>query len=118
MTLIGSIGGSLVRRIVRINRSLCKFIGKRASRYGSSGSYHDELISRIETGLLSGARSVLEVGGIDRPLLTKSGDFRYTGLDLESVERCAQVYDTFSVGSIVRARRHGDLDDTSRACPR
>jgi len=43
---------------------------------------------------------VLEAGGIDRPLLERSKEIRYDGLDIEHKERCEHIYDNFIVQSI------------------
>lgn len=45
-------------------------------------------------------RNILEVGGIDRPLLEKSKTYTYDGLDIESKEKCRDIYDNFMVQSI------------------
>jgi SAM-dependent methyltransferase len=44
--------------------------------------------------------SVLEVGGIDRPLLKCSSKFRYDGIDIEYKAHCEEIYDNFYVQSI------------------
>ena len=42
---------------------------------------------------------MLEIGGIDRPLLERSSRFRYDGLDIEYREQCEDIYDNFYVQS-------------------
>lgn len=46
------------------------------------------------------AKTVLEVGGIDRPILRKNSSFTYIGLDIEERASCYQVYDDFLVQSV------------------
>ena len=43
---------------------------------------------------------VLEIGGIDRPLLRKGKGYEYSGLDIESRDKCSEVYDNFIIQSI------------------
>lgn len=45
-------------------------------------------------------KKVLEVGGIDRPLLSKSNNYKYYGMDIESRTSCFEIYDAFIVQSI------------------
>ena len=55
----------------------------------SSPPYLQELLARIQADI--DARrpvSVLEIGGIDRPLLAKGRGYAYDGLDIESREGC------------------------------
>jgi len=44
--------------------------------------------------------SVLEVGGIDRPLLRKAEGYIYDGLDIEYKPACKMIYDHFYVQSV------------------
>lgn len=44
--------------------------------------------------------SILEAGGIDRPLFKRSKNVRYDGLDIEHTKDCEQLYDRFFVQSI------------------
>lgn len=44
--------------------------------------------------------SILEVGGIDRPLLKKTAEFIYDGLDIEYKEECKTIYDDFYLQSV------------------
>ena len=44
---------------------------------------------------------ILEVGGIDRPLLPKSKDYFYIGMDIEAKPECHKLYDEFIVNSIL-----------------
>lgn len=43
---------------------------------------------------------ILEVGGIDRPILPKSKDYLYIGMDIEEKPECHKLYDEFIVNSI------------------
>jgi hypothetical protein len=43
---------------------------------------------------------ILEVGGIDRPLLARNAGMYYCGIDIEFKENCKDIYDDFFVQSI------------------
>ena len=45
-------------------------------------------------------KTVLEVGGTDRPLLQKQKNIIYDGLDIEDKPACRSVYDNFYVQSV------------------
>ena len=45
-------------------------------------------------------KNILEAGGVDRPILQKSNNYIYFGLDLENKPNCHNIYDTFLVQSI------------------
>ncbi len=87
-------------RFVAWNRALCARLVARHPRFFENPSYEDELRRRIEADLAKPVAEVLEIGGIDRPFLTKGGDYRYVGLDVEEKPRCHEVYDRFIVQSI------------------
>lgn len=61
----------------------------------------DELQNRIVNSVAEVCPDcIIEVGGIDRPLLSRSDAFIYVGVDIEERERCYEVYDRFIVQSI------------------
>jgi hypothetical protein len=43
---------------------------------------------------------VLEIGGIDRPFLSKNDGYRYVGMDIEDKPQCREIYDHFVVQSV------------------
>jgi SAM-dependent methyltransferase len=53
---------------------------------------------------------VLEVGGIDRPLLARNDGFAYHGLDIEEKDGCQEIYDDFMVQSIEKPVTNGAYD--------
>jgi SAM-dependent methyltransferase len=55
---------------------------------------------RIHATLDERPESVLEAGGIDRPLLAKGTGFEYVGLDIEDKSECYEIYDRFLVQSV------------------
>lgn len=91
----------VLKFFVKINRNLsARLLEKYPDFYGAK-SYKTTLEEKIADKIASGlVDSVLEVGGIDRPLLAKGHGFAYDGLDVESCERCYEIYDSFFVQSI------------------
>lgn len=86
---------------VRWNRLQAERLRERFPGAFSSPAYLDELLARIRRDIEAiRPRSVLEVGGIDRPLLRRGEGYRYDGLDIESREGCYTAYDDFLVQSV------------------
>ena len=93
---------NLVSWFVDVNRRTARWLEQRYPRFFGS----TPAVSTLKYMLLKeikrqpvGAR-VLEVGGIDRPLLTRHANFRYVGLDVDYTESCREVYDEFFVQSV------------------
>lgn len=91
---------SVVRRFVAGNRALSRAFGIRFPSFVRAPSYHDELRRRVVANLEQSAGDVLEIGGIDRPFLSKDDRYRYVGMDIEEKSRCHDVYDRFVVQSV------------------
>ena len=89
-----------LRQFVNSNRSICRSLENRFTKQDSSTGYRSLLLARINAAVGPNTNSILEVGGIDRPLLRKSPQYRYLGLDLDATESCERIYDTFMIGSI------------------
>ena len=87
-------------RFVAVNRALCRAFELRFPRFFGFSSYQDDLRRRVVASLPEKSGDVLEIGGIDRPFLTKDGPYQYVGLDIEEKPRCHDVYDRFVVQSI------------------
>jgi hypothetical protein len=90
----------VLRRFVSGNRALCRRIELRFPSFFGFSSYQDELRSRIDARLEACSGDVLEIGGIDRPFLSKDDQFEYVGMDIEEKPRCHDVYDRFVVQSV------------------
>jgi SAM-dependent methyltransferase len=91
---------SCLRRFVAANRALCQSFERRYSEFFGFPSYQDELRKRIVASLEGCSGDVLEIGGIDRPFLSKDDEYRYVGMDIEEKPRCHDVYDRFLVQSV------------------
>ena len=91
---------SSVRSFVAWNRRICRSCEIRFPAFFRFPSYQQELRRCIDADLANDPGDVLEVGGIDRPFLSKGSGYRYVGMDTEEKPRCHEVYDGFIVQSI------------------
>lgn len=93
--------GVILRTFIGWNRNAAEWLERRFPGIFGAPSYKAELESRI-AGDVERLRpsAILEVGGIDRPLLERSADFTYIGLDIEEKPDCYRIYDQFVVQSI------------------
>ena len=84
------------------NRSVAKRLDKIFPRFfGRTRDHNSDLREMIESWIAARDQPrVLEVGGIDRPLLCRSQHFSYDGLDIELRQKCYEVYDNFLVQSV------------------
>ena len=91
---------SAIKRFALWNRAQSRDLAERMPNLFGYPSYWQALRDRIQLSLDHKPASVLEVGGIDRPLLAKGQGFEYTGLDIEERPGCHEVYDRFLVQSV------------------
>jgi SAM-dependent methyltransferase len=91
----------MLRQLIKWNRNRARWLENRFPKFFSGPSYKTELDERIARQIETARPNViLEVGGIDRPLLSRRNGYRYVGLDIEEQPNCYQVYDQFIVRSI------------------
>jgi len=91
----------LLKKFVSFNVRLCDYIARKLPYLVEEKSYQKQLLSLVNQ--IINERdfcSVLEVGGINRPLLKRSSKFRYDGIDIEYKAQCNKIYDNFYVQSI------------------
>jgi SAM-dependent methyltransferase len=91
---------SLIRSFVSTNRRWSRALEERVQNFIDPRRYSDMLLGRIRTDFKSSRFKILEIGGIDRPLLEKDSRYQYDGLDIDEKEDCYKVYDNFIVQSI------------------
>jgi SAM-dependent methyltransferase len=91
---------SALRRFIEWNRRHGYELRRRKQWFFGDLSYHAELRRRIDATLEGGVQRVLEVGGVDRPLLKRGEGFTYVGLDIDDKSECYEVYDSFMVQSV------------------
>ena len=91
----------MLKSLVSWNRRICDALTRRWPAVFDAPSYKGELKSRIAADIARlRPAAILEVGGIDRPLLTHNPAFDYIGLDIEEQPDCYKIYDRFIVQSI------------------
>ena len=92
---------SILRKFIGLNRKYSKMLESKFPKFFETPSFKDELVKKIDSSIDSGGiSSVLEIGGIDRPLLGKGRGYIYDGLDVDTKEGCYEIYDDFVVQSI------------------
>ena len=92
----------MIRAIVRFNQEISTaLVTYLPTIFGSNRNASKDLNSRINYSVNETApKTVLEIGGIDRPLLKKSSLYKYLGMDIDFRPDCNLVYDEFFVQSI------------------
>jgi len=94
----------MLKKPVSLNVKSTRSFDRQFPRLVQGGNYRDEMLSFIDSFISQKEFShVLEVGGIDRPLLKRSERIEYDGLDIEYKDRCRDLYDHFIVQSIEEA---------------
>lgn len=88
-------------QLVTFNVKLSEIVDRKIFRFSKKESYKAQLLSFInETVNTCKPHAVLEVGGIEKPLLQLSKQIRYDGLNIEYKEQYERIYDNFIVQSI------------------
>ncbi|WP_287151188.1 methyltransferase domain-containing protein [Mesorhizobium sp.] len=91
----------VLKRFIGWNRNAAAWLEGHFPRIFGAPSYKAELERRIADDVARLTPSaILEVGGIDRPLLRRGRGFTYIGLDIEEKPDCYRIYDRFVVQSI------------------
>ena len=85
-----------------MNRRACHVLAKTFPRFFIQRSqYLPDLRATINARIAANApATVVEVGGVDRPLLQKSPSYKYIGIDIDDQPTCYDVYDEFVVQSV------------------
>lgn len=97
---------SVIRHFVRLNRKASAWIAKQFPRvfHNPTRSYRATLLDWIIHDIRNNKpRTILEAGGVDRPILDRSPHYRFIGLDIDERPECARLYDRFIVQSIEKA---------------
>ena len=92
----------MIRKFIAMNRQVCSWLKAKYPTIFGDEDYRAELLARIYSriGSIPKDAMILEVGGIDRPLLEKSPNYTYAGLDIEERPSCYGVYDLFLAQSV------------------
>lgn len=84
-----------------LNRNIIKKINSIFPFLRISESYGTDLDVKISNFIKeSNPSTIIEFGGIDRPLLSKDSSYTYVGVDIEEKISCYEIYDKFIVKSI------------------
>lgn len=90
-----------LKKIIFFNLWLSNYIARKFPSFAKDGDYTEQLIKIVNMIIKSQkSRSVLEAGGINRPLLQRTANIRYDGLDIEHNQQCKSIYDNFFVQSV------------------
>lgn len=92
---------SMISNFVKLNRACSYFLRDKFPSIFGATPKENELLRRIEASIseLRPTR-IIEVGGIDRPMLQKCFEYTYIGIDIEEKSACYEIYDEFYVQSI------------------
>ena len=92
---------TVLSKLVSFNVKLCEIADRKIFRFSKKKGYVSQLSSVINE-VIDNCKpcSVLEVGGIDKPLLQRSKNIKYDGLDIEHKKHYERIYDNFFVQSI------------------
>jgi SAM-dependent methyltransferase len=91
----------MIRTFLSANKNASRKLKQAFPAVFVGGDGHAELNARIQRDIARlPAHTVLECGGIDRPLLRKSEVETYVGLDIEERATCYDVYHQFLVQSV------------------
>ena len=92
----------MIRAIVKFNQEISRALVQYFPNiFGSNRNASKDLNSTIEYSIAEmKPQIILEIGGVDRPLLEKSSSYRYLGMDIDFRPDCNLIYDEFFVQSI------------------
>lgn len=92
---------TILKKFISFNIELSRSIDRRFPGFVETQQYKNVILS-IADEFISQRKfcSVLEIGGIDRPLLQRSSTIIYDGLDIEYNKNCRDIYDNFHVQSV------------------
>lgn len=92
---------AMLRHFVKWNRDGAAWLERMFPRTFQAPCYKQELEKRIAQDIAClHPSTICEVGGINRPLLVRSPDYHYIGVDIDEHPTCHQIYDRFIVQSI------------------
>ena len=91
----------MIRSLISLNRNVSRRIGTSFPSFFGGPSYYEVLLGSIQKAINSKYEPVvLEVGGVNRPLLQRSSQFHYVGVDIDDQPDCHSLYDRFVVQSV------------------
>jgi len=93
---------NLIKSFIKLNRFYCRQLEKNFPNFfGDPDNYNEDIKKLIDSYIKDNLpRSILEAGGVNRPILKKSNDYIYFGLDIDDQPSYHNIYDTFLFQSI------------------
>ena len=89
---------------VRANRRVAARLEVSHPKIFNDDSYVDVLLARINEAIdATRPRTVIEAGGVDRPMLGRGRGYEFVGIDIDDRPECANVYDRFIVQSVEKS---------------
>ena len=100
MLLLGP--DKMISSMVSANRKICRHLERLFPKFfGEPRDCNADQLKLIDGILLQSTDlKILEVGGVDRPLLPISEQYFYVGMDIDDKPTCYRCYDEFIVQSI------------------
>ena len=93
---------NILKNFVSLNIKVCRWLEEKYPSFfvESYDNYtlRDEMIEKHINQ--NNPNTIIEIGGIDRPLIKKSTLYRYIGVDIEDKKECYEIYDDFFVQSV------------------
>ena len=92
----------LVKSIVNANKEICdKLTIRFPNFFRSEGGHKNRLKESLDRVIASQhPKKILDVGSANRPILERSSEYTLTGLDIEELSGCDDIYDQFILQSI------------------
>jgi hypothetical protein len=91
----------MLKRFISVNRLCSEYLLRRIPSFFDSPSNEEELKRRIQHNIIDlRPGRIIEIGGIDRPLISRNDAYTYIGVDIEVNDRCHEIYDQFIVQTI------------------
>lgn len=91
-----------IKLFVSSNRKICRVLENKFPKFfGAPRSYYRDQLDLISEKIHKGNKlRILEIGGVDRPLLSRSKNYFYAGMDIDDKPSCYECYDNFLVQSV------------------
>lgn len=93
---------TLLGYFVTYNRKICRILEKKFPKiFGITRDYSRDQLDLVSNVINErGHIKILEAGGVDRPMLRKSLEYTYYGMDIDDRPECFDCYDRFLTQSI------------------
>ncbi|MGI9290603.1 MAG: class I SAM-dependent methyltransferase [Gammaproteobacteria bacterium] len=91
-----------MKSFVVANREICLKLADKFPRFFKSEGAHKTYLENKLNDIIQSShpKKIMDVGSSNRPMLERSSDYVLTGLDIEELEGCDDLYDAFIKQSI------------------